>query len=111
MAIWAGRAPWILEADEPAVLAAKTQARKIDERVAAAEASAEAVLFDNGAILPLAEMSGGFSYDLEILFRMLDGLGLTPRGRAQLTIELEEGSDELAAVVNLDLELPTGADR
>jgi hypothetical protein len=99
------KAHWLTDADEAAVMTAKTLARKIDERIALAEASAESTLFEAGAPLPLAEMGGGLTYDLAALSQMLDGLGLTPRGRYQNSIDagLPE-EDELAdlRIISLD---------
>jgi hypothetical protein len=99
------KAHWLTDADEAAVMTAKTLARKIDERIALAEATAEATLFESGPILPLAEMGGGLTYDLAALSQMLDGLGLTVRGRFQNSIDpgpAEE--DELGSlhIISLD---------
>ena len=80
---------WLSSTDEPALRVALDQARAIDH--------ATPDLFGG---VP-ADSSTGATYDRDVLIRMLDGLGFSPKGRRDLSIEEPERSDPIAAIIAL----------
>lgn len=105
------KAEWLDESHTPAVLVAKALARKIDDQIHLAELEAQSrpTLFMDVPLAPLtagtsrkSSGSSSLTYDLDVLTRMLDGLGITPRGRRELGRSDEGGDeDELASVLRL----------
>ena len=88
---------WLKDTDQPTVEAAKAVARKIDDSIFAAENAGG--LFKSA---PLAGQYDGMAYDAQVLIQLLNALGLSPKGRADLGIEnLDEVHDELADIIAL----------
>lgn len=95
----AASAEWITDADQPKVDLALTLARKLDDRIWHAEHVAADRLFPDA---PLGELEGGITYDAEVLGRMLDSLGLSPKGRRDLNLpENADDDDDLARILEL----------
>jgi len=89
---------WLQAVDRPAVDLAATLARKIDERIWAAEHVAVGSLFDDAA---LGGLDGGLIYDAQTFHTILGSLGLTPKGRTELAITERETDDKFDNIVAL----------
>lgn len=92
------RAYWLTPLYAPTIDAAQLIARKIDDAVWIAELKATGTLFDDHA---LGNLEGGIVYDVQTLHTLLTSLGLNPKGRAELKLDDQDESDDLAAVLEL----------
>jgi hypothetical protein len=86
-------ASWLTPADELTCELVRDLLRAIDDIIFAAERTD--TLFPGDQASPLADEGGKISYPASNVIQLLDRLGLTPQGRANLKVERVDDDDAL----------------